>query len=203
MRFPSRIFFLTFGILLYSLTANAGDKSLRAYDMDMAKEICGGLPLEDVEGVWIYPEDKVTVLVLNDGKQPDGGLASYTVSVVETSDARLKPGEVIGKLTATSEERVYKIELSTEKKNDLLLKPKAVMATLSKDGDSFSFKRQKSPLKARLNFNFSRLLPGFWKMISTGISSSGNSSVSLPVGMVKIFPSYDGNGSSRRKARYL
>ncbi|MCH5231012.1 MAG: hypothetical protein J1F43_04375 [Muribaculaceae bacterium] len=175
-----------------------------AYDIDMAKEICGGLPLENVEGLWVYPDDKVTVMILNDGTQQSGLLPSYSISVVETADAKLHPGEVIGKLYATADEKVYKIELSTERKNDLLLKPKSCMATLSKEGDSFLIKRQKLPFKGRLNLNLSRLLPGFWKMVSTGISSSGNSAqISLPVGMVKIYPSYDGNGSSRRKVRYL
>ena len=78
------------------------------------------------------------------------------------------------------------------------------MATLSKDGDAFLFKRQKSPVKVRMNVNFSRLLPGFWKMLSTGISTNGsNASTEAPAGMVKVYPSYDGNGSSKRKIRYL
>ena len=175
-----------------------------AYDIDMAKEICSQLPLENVEGVWLYPDDKVTVLILNDNDNSGNLLLpSYTISVVETSDARLHPGEVIGKLSATAQDNVYKIELSTEKKNDLLLKPKSCMATLSKDSDSFIIKRSNAPFKGRLNLNFSRLLPGFWKLVSVGVSQNNGSSVSLPVGMVKIYPSYDGNGSSRRKVRYL
>lgn len=175
-----------------------------AYDIEMAKEICDELPLENVEGIWLYPDDKVTVLILNDRDNfPDNRFPSYIISVVETSDARLLPGETIGKLTSTAETGVYKIELSTEKKNDLLLKPKSCLATLSKDNDSFMIKKQKVPFKGRLNFNFNRLLPGFWKIVSTGVSLNGTQGVSIPVGMVKLYPSYDGNGSSRRKVRYL
>ena len=175
-----------------------------AYDLEMAKEICSQLPLENVEGVWIYPEDKVTVMILNDNEESTGQLPTYSISVVETSDARLHPGDIIGKLYATADENAYKIELSTEKKNDLLLKPKSCIANLSKDGDTFLIKKQKAPFKGRLNFNFNRLLPGFWKIVSTGISQSNNSSsLQPPVGMIKVFPSYDGNGSSRRKIRYL
>lgn len=175
-----------------------------AYDIDMAREICADLPLEEVEGIWIYPEDKVTVLILNDENSVTGNsFPTYSISVVDTSDSRLHPGEKIGSLKATAQERVYQIELSTEKKNDLLLKPKSCIATLTKDGDAFTIKKQKLPFKGRLSFNFNRLLPGFWKIVSTGISQNSSNSVSVPVGMVKIYPSYDGNGSSRRKIRYL
>lgn len=175
-----------------------------AYDLEMAKDICRELPLENVEGIWIYPEDKVTVMILNDNEESVGQLPTYSISVVDTSDARLHPGDIIGKLYATADDNTFKIELSTEKKNDLLLKPKSCIATLSKDGDTFIIKKQKAPFKGRLNFNFNRLLPGFWKIVSTGISqNNSNSSLQPPIGMVKVFPSYDGNGSSRRKIRYL
>lgn len=175
-----------------------------AYDIDMAKEICNELPLENVEGVWVYPDDKVTVMILNENSGDRNSLPSYIISVVETSDSRLHPGDMIGRLYATPDENTFRIELSTEKYNDLLLKPKSVIANLSKDGDSFTIKRQKAPLRGRINLNLNRLLPGFWKIVSIGISqnNTGNS-LQAPVGMVKIYPSYDGNGSSRRKVRYL
>ena len=193
-------------ILLCTFAANLhAQKYPVAYDMDMAKELCSQLPLESVEGIWIYPEDKVTVLILNNGDEEKfSRLPSYTISVVETSDCRLHPGDKLGTLKATPTADVFSIELLTEKKNDLLLKPKSCLATLGKDGDTFIFKQSGKNLRGRLNINFNRLLPGFWKIISTGISSSGTGkNVSPSVGMVKIYPSYDGNGSSRRKIRYL
>ena len=91
-----------------------------AYDIDMAKEICGELPLENMEGIWLYPEDGVTVMILNDQNRLNvNSLPSYSITVVQTSDARLHPGEEIGKLYATADENVFKIELSTEKNNEL------------------------------------------------------------------------------------
>lgn len=177
-------------------------KSPVAYDMEMAQDICDELPLEDVEGIWIYPEDNVTVLILGQTNQ-NSSLTDYSIRVVETTDARLRPGEEIGKLYATAKDNVYRIELKTESKNEYLLKPKSVLATLSKEGDSFLIQRDQPLFKGRISFNFNRLLPGFWKIVSTGISSTGSGGVQTPVGMVKVYPSYDGNGSSRRKARYL
>lgn len=172
-----------------------------AYDMEMAREICDELPLEAVEGIWIYPEDNVTVLILGQ-ENHSSSMTEYSIRVVETTDARIRPGEEIGKLYATAKDNVYKIELKTESKNELLLKPKSVLANLSKEGDTFLIQRDKPLFKGRISFNFNRLLPGFWKIVSTGISSTGGG-VETPVGMVKVYPSYDGNGSSRRKVRYL
>lgn len=201
---PRKTFlFVTLMILTFPLSK--GTNPVVAYDIDEAKEICNNLPLDPVEGIWLYPEDKVTVLILsgNDGMEQHS-LLKYTISVIESSDTRLSPGEILGYLQATPEAKTYKIELLTERKNELLLKPKSCIATLSADKDVFLIKRQNSGLKGRLNLNFNRLLPGFWKIVSAGISSSGNSNKKeVPVGMIKLHPSYDGNGSSKRKPRYL
>lgn len=193
------------GIILIINPLSVAATSPIAYDMDMAKEICAQLPLDNVEGIWLYPDDKVTVLILNDENSTGNNrLETYSIRVVDTSDARLHPGDEIGKLYATADENVFKIELSTESKNDLLLKPKSCLANLSKNSDTFIIKRQKSPIKGSIRLNFNRLLPGFWKIVSLGVSPSGNgASLQAPVGLVKLYPSYDGNGSSRRKVRYL
>lgn len=182
----------------------AASTTEQAFDIDKAREICDRSPLESVEGIWIYPDDNVTVLILHRDDVDENKFPQYDISVVKTTDVRIRPGEVIGSLTATPDKDIYKIELATESKNDYLLKPKSVLATLNKDRDALIIKKQKVPFKGRLNFNFNRLLPGFWKIVSMGISQRENSnSAQPPVGMVKIYPSYDGNGSSRRKVRYL
>lgn len=194
---------IIFCLLLGITYVHAGSIPV-AYDREMAEDICNELPLDNIEGIWLYPEDQVEVLILSTGdEKASGSLPEYIISVVKTSDARLHPGDVIGKLQATAQENVYKIELATERNNELLLKPKSVLATFSKDGDSFIIKKQNSPFKGRLNLNLSRLLPGFWKIVSLGVSQSRNSSVQPLEGMVKVYPSYDGNGSSKRKIRYL
>lgn len=190
--------------MVLSVGMMAAKSPVVAYDVSMAEKICAEKPLEKVEGIWVYPEDEVTVMILNDGENSPTGLDSYDISVVKTSDSRLHPGELIGKLEATAQEGVFKIELFTERKNDLLLKSKSCLATLNNEGDAFIIKKQKAPFKGRLNLNLSRLLPGFWKIVSLGISQNNSgTNVQPPVGMVKIYPSYDGNGSTRRKIRYL
>lgn len=187
-------------MVLASLTAEG--KVPVAYDEERAREICDDRPLDIVEGIWLYPDDGVKVMILEDETTSMRGLSSYVISVVATTDARLHPGEEIGKLYATTDEKIFKIELNTERHNELLLRPKSVLAKLSKEGDIFTIEKQKAPFRGRINFNFNRLLPGFWKIVSVGLSQN-KTKVEAPTGMVKLYPSYDGNGSSRRKIRYL
>ena len=175
------------------------------YDIDEAKEICSTLPLDALEGIWIYPEDRVTVMIIRDrDKAGVSSLPIYRISVVEGEDCRLHAGDIIGEIGATAEPSIYSIRLFTESKNNILGKPVSCSVKLTNENETLVIKRSKSSLKYRLNINFNRLLPGFWKIVSSGISKQNTSeSSSLPVGMIKIFPSYDGNGSSRRQPRYL
>ncbi len=175
-----------------------------AYDIDRAIEICDSIPLDNLEGVWIYPEDNVTVLVLKNESPTLSSLPTYEISVVESSDCNVNPGELIGKITPTTDPKKYTVELLTERKGLDLLKPKTCVATLSSDGDALTLRHSSSKFKLRLNLNPSILLPKLWRsIIRIGASSSGKESDNAPEGMIKIYPSYDGNGSSRRQPRYL
>lgn len=181
-------------------------QKLRPCDIDRAIEMCTALPLDPIEGVWAYPEDCVTVLILKKDSQSLSTLPEYEISVIESDDTLLSPGEIIGRIIASAEASKYEISLFTEKHKDLLQKSNSCMATLSKDADALILKdNNKKKFNFRLNFNPSRLLPNFWRIvrISASLGNNSNSSQQHPVGMVKIYPSYDGNGSSRRQPRYL
>lgn len=133
-------------------------------------------------------------------------LLTYNLIVVDSEAANIRNGEVIGILKATPVISGYEIELFTERRNGMLLKPKSCMAELSKDGETIILKRDKPKFNLRFSLNPSTLLPKFWRLLrmNTSVSpSSGGNSLQPTVGMVKIYPSYDGNGSSRRKPRYL
>ena len=187
---------------VFSLSATIMPEQIK--DVDAAKEYCSEQPLEPMEGVWLYPDDNVVVMIMREtAGQTSHSFPVYNLWVVESSDTRIRPGDKLGTLTATAQENTFNIDLATESKNGLLLKPKSCLASLSKEGDSLLIKKQKSGIKGRFNLNFNRLLPGFWKIVSSGITTGNGTSVQTPVGMVKIYPSYDGNGSSRRKVRYL
>ena len=166
-------------------------------------DICNDRPLDNLEGIWIYPDDRVTVLILKkDQPERISALPEYSIRVIEGEDSRLVPGMEIGSLASTPNNNTFKIELMTEEKNNILLKPQSCLASLSKEGDNLIIKKDKTPFKLRLNFNFNRLLSGFWKIVSIGLNKN-TQNTEPPVGMIKIFPSYDGNGSNKRQPRYL
>ena len=61
-------------------------------DLTEARALADSLPLADVEGIWEYPEDRVKVMVLRERSDD----YSYTISVVESDDVRLRPGPLLG-----------------------------------------------------------------------------------------------------------
>lgn len=173
------------------------------YDIDAAKALCDSLPISGPEGIWIYPEDNVAVLVLKRSGQSATSLPTYDMTVVETNDVSLHPGDIIGSLVATPERNKYEISLFTERHNALLLKPKTVIAVVSDEGETMVLKKEKQKFNFRFLFNPYTLLPKTWRIIRIN-TSAGNKGDSTPaIGMVKIYPTYDGNNSSRRKTRYL
>lgn len=176
------------------------------YDIERAREICDSLPLQGPEGIWIYPDDKVAVIVRRIDDNSLTSMTEYDLTVVESETVALRPGERIGRLRESAEAGKYEIELYTERRNAVLMKPKSCMAEISKDGEALILRREKPKFNLRFTLNPSVLLPKFWRMLRVGASANptgDNGAASPKVGMLRIYPSYDGNGSSRRTVRYL
>lgn len=159
-------------------------------DILEAKEFCDNADLRPIEGLWIYPEDETTVLIYR-ADTP----GKYEISVVESPDCSLTPGMKIGELQTSPDPDKYTLKQFTQIKNGVLKTPCSATATYSEAKESLTFKKP----SFRIRFNPTRLLPYFWRMVSV---SFGNKETA-PEGMIKVYPSYDGNGSSRRYPRYL
>lgn len=156
-----------------------------------AMEFCDNADLQPVEGLWSYPEDDVTVLIFRN--ESSKGL--YDIIVVESADCSLSPGMKLGELHASADPDKYTLKLFTKIKKGVLSAPCSALATYSEEKEALTVK--KGSMRIRLNPN--RLLPSFWRIVSV----SFNSNVAAPEGMIKVYPSYDGNGSTRRSPRYL
>lgn len=167
-----------------------------AYDIDMAEEICAARALDPLEGVWIYPDDNVTVMILRSDDSAPGAFREYDITVVASTDCLLSPGERIGSLSAGADPKQYRLTLYTGRGAEGLTGPRECLATLDKGNDALFVKGRK--LKWRLN-PFT-LLPRFWRIARVSVD---NPLDKMQPGMLRIFPSYDGNGSSRREPRYL
>ena len=116
--------------------------------------------------------------------------------MVESSDCSLSPGMRIGSLTSSADPDKYSIRLFTRQKNGILSLPLDAVATFSESKEALIVKKDS---RIRIRFNPTRLLPSFWRLVSISFKSKD----SAPEGLIKIYPSYDGNQSSRRAPRYL
>lgn len=174
-----------------------------AYDIDRAMEICDSLPLDNLEGIWVYPEDNVSVLILRTQTPADFVSQRYDISVVESSDCDINPGDIIGTMTSTADAKRFILELFTQRKGLNLVKPRQCTATLDSEGSVMKLTYSSSNFKFRFNLNPSVLLPSLWRSLFRVSSSSAGSQDKSIRGMVRIYPSYDGNGSSSRCVRYL
>lgn len=157
-----------------------------------ARYWCDNNLLQDIEGIWEYPDDNTRVLIKADNTVP----GSFSLEVISTPDCRLNPGDVIGRLYPSIDPKQFKLEQFTRKDNLSLVNPFGCAAILSSDGESI---RIKSP-KLKFKINPSTILPRFWRLVRVSID---NPAGDLPSGLIKIYPGYDNNGSMKRKIRIL
>ena len=148
--------------------------------------------LQPVEGIWEYPEDNTRVVIKADDFLP----GSFTLTVLDSPDCRLNPGDIIGRLYPSVDSSQFKFRQWTSKDNLALINPFDCTAVISADGESI---RINAP-KLKFKITPSVLLPKFWRLIRISISNPVDK---LPVGLIKIYPGYDHNGSLRRKTRVL
>ncbi|MCM1153036.1 MAG: hypothetical protein NC328_05230 [Muribaculum sp.] len=161
-------------------------------DMAAAEDLCDSMPISGPEGIWSFPEDNVIVLIMPD----DTSQGEFRISVVQSDDCRLVPGEVIGCLKPSADADKFTLSLFTSRKRGRLSAPADCAATLVEKEEAIYIEKRKIKLK----FNPLGFLPYFWRSIRFSISDPVKQ---IPNGMVRIYPSYDGNGSSLRKPRYL
>ena len=160
-------------------------------DMIEARAFCDNADLRPIEGLWSYPDDDVTVLIF----RSDEKKGVYDITIVEAADCSLTAGMKIGELTASADPDKFNMKLFTSMKKGILTSPLATTAVFSDNKESLTIR--KSSFQIRLNPI--RLLPSFWRLVSVSIKSKEPA----PEGMIRVYPSYDGNLSTKRAPRYL
>lgn len=165
-------------------------------DPEAARQWCDQATLDRVEGIWEYPEDKVTVLIRKPAAASGTEPHDYEIVALDSPGYTVEPGMTIGWLERTTDPLKFKMHLYTKRKKGKLSKPKKCAATLVNEDCGMTV------TASRLSFTFNPLglLPYFWKLVRV---RQTDPTKSLPAGMLKVYPSYDGNGSSRYSIRYL
>lgn len=160
-------------------------------DMLAVQELCDNADLRPIEGIWTYPED-VSVLIYRSEEKK----GTYSIYISEAADCDLKPGMKLGELRESAEPDKYNLSQFTSIKRGILSVPATAVSTYSENKESLTVRKNG---KFRLRINPTRLLPSFWRIANVTVKSGGHA----PEGLIKIYPSYDGNGSTRRAPRYL
>ena len=162
-------------------------------DIRSAQEYCDSAALRDAEGIWNIPHTGMQVLIHRTSGSPE----SMEIVAIETDDASVTPGEIIGKLNPTHVKDRYKCILFTERDIMRLGAPKEFIATLSDSGYSISLE----PTSRNFSINPIGLLPHVWRILR--LDNNRANSKSRQKGFNKIYPGYDGNGSLPGIPRYL
>lgn len=179
-----------------NVVGNISSRSGLICDIEAARQWCDSHPLRPEEGIWIYPEDNVTLLVRRLPASGNNVIAESEITVIGSPDCRLKPGELIGTLSAEAQSKTFEIKMFSRKKNNVFAGLKKGIARLTDDGNGMTFSFPKLKFRFRLN----SIIPNFWKNVSVSYQSPFEK---LNRGMVKVYPSYDGNGSDIRTPIYL
>lgn len=161
-----------------------------------AIRFCDTMPLDNVEGIWEYPDDNVCVLIARDKTYGSSENYPYKLIVVDSFDAFTVPGEQIGTLEPTPSPTKFMLRLYTQRKNNTLTDLKTCSAELTHNDYAMIVKAD----RRWIDVNPFGLLPKFWRIAKL---KSDKPTDKLPKGMIKIYPAYDGNGSSMFKPRYL
>ncbi len=163
-------------------------------DMQAAREWCDSSPLDRIEGVWEFPEDGVKVLIIKAATAATG----YEIRVIEGADGKFEPGDLIGTAEVTTDPVRFAVKMRTRPGGALnALKGWKKCAARLTTGDMALDVAAES---RGINWNLLGFLPHFWRVARMRHSDP---QAALPHGLVKIYPSYDGNGSSRFNPRYL
>ena len=171
-------------LLAFGLDSNAQ----KICDMGAARDWCDGAMLDDMEGIWEYPDDHTKVLLRLSATDS----SKYDIIVVETPDVRLEPGEKIGYLLKSPAQDKFEMGVYRTKLN------KGVLSELGKCYAQYSSKDDALLVQGRglkLSLGSRWLLPAFWRMIRISIKDPLKS---LPKGLVRIYPN-----AKRRTPDYL
>lgn len=167
-------------------------------DISEARTIADTSPLLPVEGIWTYPDDNVTVWI-HRSRTMHATPPIFDITVLQSDDARLLPGTKIGTLAGSTDPSKFKLTLFSAWNMGILSAPKSFLATYRPDHEALYMEGR----RLSLSFNPMRILPSFLGALRGFRIGYDDPLDDLPKGMIKIYPSYDGNGSSRRSLRYL
>lgn len=188
---------ITTGYVLLSPDIVYGDnKTIKIIDRKGAEQILTGIPLSPIEGIWEYPADEVSLMVLKD----NSAKGKYNIFFVEGIDCRLWPGQELGSIEETANSTKFKISLCSAISDGLPGQVLTGLATLSDNSDVLTIEMP----KMKLRLTPSIIIPTLWNRLRLNLRIKSTDPLEkLPEGWIKTFPSDDVNKTVHSGLRYL
>lgn len=137
--------------------------------------------VDELEGVWEYPGDDIIVFIRRDARKSH----QYNITVVESADVRLRPGQLLGTLTDSAVGGDYSMRLYTGVTNGVLAKAMECHAQLSSDGASLL--TDTPDLKLKISAGM--VLPLFWRRLRVSVRPDlDDPSDKIKEGMRRLYP---------------
>lgn len=169
---------IIFTILTVACGLNClAEDALLIDDMQSAREWCDNTSLQNIEGIWEFPEDMTRVLVSRDMITP----YRYNIILIDSPDTRLIPGETIGYMQASASPAKFEMGIYRTKLNKKLSQLGKCLAQLDDKNGAILV----SGRKISFSIGSRWLLPSFWRLVKLSLKDPLES---LPKGLVKVYP---------------
>ncbi len=151
------------------------------------------MPLMDPEGIWEFPDYNVTTVIIRENDRCN----TFGIWVVDSENCAVSPGSRLGTLSTSLQSGKYALKIFSSFKKGQLSAPREALATLSVKDEAIFIDK----LKIDFTINPLAMIPSFARRM---FRLKFNDPIrQIKKGLTKIYPSYDGNGSSRRQPVYL
>lgn len=168
---------------------------LPGYEEDKVKQWCDATDLQPIEGIWYYPDEKLSVVIERCSDEEVKISTTYRIVLIDSDDMSLLPGTIIGYCEQSAEKEKYRMWIYSEQNATILENLHFCVAALNKDCDELIIERSGINIKVRVNF--ARFLPQLLKGISIVPEAK---KAEAPEGFRKIYP---GNNSADKQIIYL
>lgn len=175
---------------------SGGSNELSPLDFGEAVEVCDASPLQPAEGIWEFPDEHMSVLIRRrESTQGNHAVERYLMTVIDTPDVRLTPGDTVGWLEESGAKGKYVMTLFTKRSAARMMRPAKLLAELSADESVFKVKAEKWNVK----LNLSPVFKNLWRVLKLQYDDPVRN---LPASMVRVYPSVYTPGEKER-IRYL
>lgn len=168
----------------YTTTPPAHAEILPGYTVEAVKTRLDTSPIDQVEGIWEFPDDCTTLVVERLDDSRFSSQFRYRIVLLDAENNRSAiPGTVMGYIVPTAQSDKMYVWLYSGIEDEVFAHPVKCAATL--DGDCSVLTFTKPTMKLKIRMNLARLLPTLFKGLSVSVEPQ---TPGHPLGFRKIYP---------------